>query len=70
MIGFGKTKPSLGGYESNSGARAGRPTTGYAARMLILPNEANFAERLKIWIGLRDKVLAIKVWWFYNWLRS
>jgi len=36
---------------------------------LILPNEANFSECWRVWIGLRDKVLGVQMCHFDTWLR-
>jgi hypothetical protein len=37
---------------------------------LILPNEANVLEWVRLWIMLMDKVLAVRVRQFVTWLRS
>ncbi|MGA2605743.1 MAG: hypothetical protein ABSG14_16110, partial [Verrucomicrobiia bacterium] len=40
-----------------------------AHQMLNLPNEANFLEWVRLWIGLRDKRLRDQVGQIVTWLR-
>jgi hypothetical protein len=56
-------------WESQKRTQMGHTAGEGADEMLILPNEANFLEWVRLWIGLRDKKLKIEVGQSDTWLR-